>query len=78
MVWVGVRSVGREKKILKSELTSTIKVLSLILRTPVESRVFQRDYLSLGVIVGSLTLNHFDSAVTPFKYFPKTLRENIT
>lgn len=46
MVWVEERRMGREKKILKSELTFIIEILSLLLRTLMKSRFFQRDYLS--------------------------------
>lgn len=62
----------------KSELTSTIKDLSLVFNTLVESRFFQRllqfrcshDEFSFQI--------PFDLAVTPFKCFPETPRALIT
>lgn len=62
--------MGKEKKILKSELTSIIKVLSLVLRTLVGYRFFQRSYLNLGVIVASFNFKPFWLSNYPIQVFP--------
>lgn len=47
MVWIGERRMGREKKILKSELSFIIEILSLLLRTLMESRFFSEKLTSV-------------------------------
>lgn len=59
VVGVGMGKIGREKEILKLELASIRKDVSLILGTLVESRFFQSDYLNLSETVASVTFKLF-------------------
>lgn len=59
VVGLGMWKIGREKEILKLELASLRKDVSLILGTLVESRFFQSDYLSLSETVASVTFKLF-------------------